>query len=745
MLKRLLLVVLSLIVVTAQAQFTPGQILTAAQLNGAFSNVLPVSGGTLTGPLGFASTGAATSTTTALQYLQGSTGSVARSVTNKFQESVSVTDFMIPSLIADTQSGSPTLDSGPSINAAINYVAAQGGGIVRIPAGTYGDSTTIFQKTGVTLRGDGKGATTIRALASSTVPVLQTYQFASLTGTNTIGGPYHWGIVDLSIDGNKAGRSAGSVDNVDIYGYDYILENIESFNAPGTNLYSEWAVSGTVPVSSGGNSMEAHIHNVKTMYGGAYGLVFNGPHDSVIDGFETYENSGGGALFGNTTNYTGGATYLTNFHSYSNWSNWGLIVYCQLYVSNVQSEGNTGGGIQVNTGSGVLVGQNVVTWGNIGPGLWLNGSESLLSSVTSHNNTSGTGDGISITQPGQSLSNVTSFLNAGNGITGSSAASSSSITNVNNYSNTGAGVSWAGAASTLTNLVLDGNAGGGLVTPSGLSGSVISGSLANNTGVQAAFGTLGASNLIDMSFYTGTAGQTAWSGTLTAANQIRLNATGQDTRQYATGPTVSATDNSTQLATTAMVNSAITSGALAGSFSGLGATSATVSGATNVSYSNPILAINDTSGTGQSGISFTSGGTLRWQIFGQSPTAGSWGLDRFVGGSFVDIPLSVSNSTGIVTMPDGLVLQGTTIKPNLSGTTGTIGGSALAAGACSSGTVAVTGATTSMSVVASPATYPGDGNFWEGYVSAAGTVTVKVCASIAATPTASAYNVRVLQ
>ena len=50
-----------------------------------------------------------------------------------------------------------------------------------------------------------------------------------------------------------------------------------------------------------------------------------------------------------------------------------------------------------------------------------------------------------------------------------------------------------------------------------------------------------------------------------------------------------------------------------------------------------------------------------------------------------------------------------------------------------------------MAVDASPVTYPGDGMAWRAYVSAASTVTVKVCADVAGTPVASTYNVRVLQ
>ncbi len=83
------------------------------------------------------------------------------------------------------------------------------------------------------------------------------------------------------------------------------------------------------------------------------------------------------------------------------------------------------------------------------------------------------------------------------------------------------------------------------------------------------------------------------------------------------------------------------------------------------------------------------------------------------------------------------------IKSVLFGTTSSLGGSLLTAGSCTSGTVSITGATTSMVATASPVTYPGDGNYWLAYVSASNTVTVKVCAVLSLTPTASAYNVRV--
>lgn len=87
----------------------------------------------------------------------------------------------------------------------------------------------------------------------------------------------------------------------------------------------------------------------------------------------------------------------------------------------------------------------------------------------------------------------------------------------------------------------------------------------------------------------------------------------------------------------------------------------------------------------------------------------------------------------------------------LTGTTGSIGGGVLVAGACATGTVAITGSTTSMTVTVSPAAGvdPTNGGVlgvsWDGRVSANGTVTVSVCTPIAGTPTAANYNVRVIQ
>lgn len=113
-------------------------------------------------------------------------------------------------------------------------------------------------------------------------------------------------------------------------------------------------------------------------------------------------------------------------------------------------------------------------------------------------------------------------------------------------------------------------------------------------------------------------------------------------------------------------------------------------------------------------------------------------LSRLAGNTVAVAKVLTQTGTGTVSAAPAWVQLVT------SATTSAIGGSALVAGQCASTTVAVTNSTTAMAVSASPVTYPGDGNYWVSYVSTAGTVTVKVCAAVAGTPTSSAYNVRVI-
>ena len=94
--------------------------------------------------------------------------------------------------------------------------------------------------------------------------------------------------------------------------------------------------------------------------------------------------------------------------------------------------------------------------------------------------------------------------------------------------------------------------------------------------------------------------------------------------------------------------------------------------------------------------------------------------------------------------------DGTWVAPVLSGSV-SVGGASVASRACATGNVAITGATTGMTAVASPAGTPAwiaAGWNWEAYVpTAGGSVTVRLCNNTggASTPAATTFNVRVIR
>jgi len=82
-------------------------------------------------------------------------------------------------------------------------------------------------------------------------------------------------------------------------------------------------------------------------------------------------------------------------------------------------------------------------------------------------------------------------------------------------------------------------------------------------------------------------------------------------------------------------------------------TGSTFTGPTGVAYSNATFTINDTSGTNQANLVFQDAGTTEWSINNTS-TGNAFNINRYVSGSYVDSPIDVSNSTGVVSFVDGI-------------------------------------------------------------------------------------------
>jgi hypothetical protein len=171
--------------------------------------------------------------------------------------------------------------------------------------------------------------------------------------------------------------------------------------------------------------------------------------------------------------------------------------------------------------------------------------------------------------------------------------------------------------------------------------------------------------------------------------------------------------------------------------------------------SNSFFAFGWSPYTGNTQYAIT--GQALWQAPGGHVFSGAVALPasstingKGLAGTGAGIPTgpTVSSTDHIATFADNsgtMKDSGITIAPNFAALSGSIGGGALTAGTCASTVVGVTGATSSMSVSVTPGTYPGDAFYWRGYVSSSNNVTVSVCAAVAGTPTASTYNVRVIQ
>ena len=95
--------------------------------------------------------------------------------------------------------------------------------------------------------------------------------------------------------------------------------------------------------------------------------------------------------------------------------------------------------------------------------------------------------------------------------------------------------------------------------------------------------------------------------------------------------------------------------------------------------------------------------------------------------------------------------QGGIVSLTTGTTTISIGGSSLAAGACSATSLTVPYAlsTSTDNIWATPQVYPGDSAYWKAWITTStitqSTVNVAVCESITATPTASAYNITIIR
>ncbi|HEY9217767.1 MAG TPA: putative Ig domain-containing protein [Phenylobacterium sp.] len=219
--------------------------------------------------------------------------------------------------------GNGVANDRAAIQKAVDAAYAAGGGVVYLPAGVYGVGNSGLNKTdagiqlrdGVTLAGDGPGATTIMVLAGNN---------KDLTGVvrTPFDEPTHNVTVrDLTIDGNRDQNSSGKVDGF---------------------------YCGTAPGSSEQDS-DIVVRNVEIKDCSGYGFD---PHEQTIR--MTIENcvSHGNGLDGFTLDYLIDSTIRNNVANDNDRHGFNLTTTTQTtLLENNDAYGNGGNGITVQRGS----------------------------------------------------------------------------------------------------------------------------------------------------------------------------------------------------------------------------------------------------------------------------------------------------------------------------------------------------------------------------------------------------------
>lgn len=206
-------------------------------------------------------------------------------------------------------------DQSGRLYGLMEAVRSGGGGKIVLEPGTY-YVHDLPPVTGVFL--EGMPGTRLKAPAGSGGRVIASPDFANQVGQDDWAGlaANNFGFVNLIIDANVAQQSVPS-DQRDfhcaymVYGYHFTLHNLRFEGAVGHALRSAWGRWGEFP-------MESHVSSIYIDGANRHGILWDGPHDSVIsevfpvDCSQESDNSWCGVA----TSYNGGSCHWSRFHAW---------------------------------------------------------------------------------------------------------------------------------------------------------------------------------------------------------------------------------------------------------------------------------------------------------------------------------------------------------------------------------------------------------------------------------------------
>jgi hypothetical protein len=199
-----------------------------------------------------------------------------------------------------------------AINGALGVPLA-----VQLLPGTYYVNAPVTMPSNAMLQGCGRGATIIQLAAAVNGPILVSADFAALTGTGSnTQGATGFILRDLVLDGNAPGQTAAAAAAVQVFGYDFDIQDVSIRNFLATDgLYTEFGPGGQ-PGPEG--AMEARYERLRIHGNTLTGAAWHnrGPHDSHATSLIIYQNTDNAIGYHSETSasYQGSACLLEQAH-----------------------------------------------------------------------------------------------------------------------------------------------------------------------------------------------------------------------------------------------------------------------------------------------------------------------------------------------------------------------------------------------------------------------------------------------
>lgn len=270
------------------------------------------------------------------------TGSTtARTLADRFAEVWSAEDFGTITAGSNSAADTNATTINAAITAAASAVSSSGApyAIVRLPARVVVWAGAITLKTGVLLDLNGS---TLKAKNSLNANFIEGENTASLYAGSTAGGIYDAGVINGTIDGNKANQTSGHT--LRVYGYKLRFESLHITNAKERAFSTKWGNPGLLATPPA-RGLENIVRKLYIDFAGQEGIYHEGPNDShysdvfVVscgqDTTNTYDNVVATGTYGHA--------HWTRLHSWR-WSpeaSGGYVGFVYpRYALRVESEGN---------------------------------------------------------------------------------------------------------------------------------------------------------------------------------------------------------------------------------------------------------------------------------------------------------------------------------------------------------------------------------------------------------------------